>query len=362
MKVKSILFILIIFGNLKVFSKGSGLLFNPGDPLITDKLIIDNNDSIIFDLANATLTASYLDLPLYIKSDDVVFGIDYAMKFTLAKLTFSAAIDLIPSNSSAHFNSNDLFLRYTGGSMQSLPCSAGVYVTKIRFALSAPCVSITTADFTNISALLNGNSCSYRVTNLNFGKFIPNASFKTSPTCLNTTILFSDTSTLGSGTISSWLWNFGNGSTSTLQNNLTSYSTTGTVAATLIVTASSGCTNTIIKPLIISHPPVSSFSYSFNCLKDSVFFTNTSTISSGTITGSLWYFGDLSSTSTLKNPSHHYNTSGFYKVKLTSTSNFSCTATKTVLISLRPADLNKDGTTDVNDFLILAPAYNTSCN
>ena len=334
------------------------------DPFINSKTrIINSNDSIIFDLANATLTATYLDLPIYIKSDDVVLGIDYALKFNLSKLSYSIAIDILAESSAAFFNPTDLFLRYSGGSpMSGLPSSGNIYVTKIRFALSTPCVTISAADFTNISTLINGVTCSNRVTSLNFSQFIPIANFSNDPACLNTLMQFSDISTISSGAITSWSWNFGNWSVSNLQNNVTTYTATGTVSATLIVGANTGCGDTITKSFTVNQAPISSFSYSYNCLKDSVFFTNLSSVSSGTIASSSWYFGDFTPLSNLKNPKHRYTSSGYYKVKLTSTSNSLCSSTQTLTVALRPSDINRDGITDVNDFLIFVPAWLTPCN
>jgi len=366
MNANTILTILIILTNLKLLSKERGFIGPVSPPGIHGQPVINNSDSIIFNLANATLTPTYIDIPLYIKSDDLIFSFDFAMTFNTAKLTFSTTIDAVTSDptfiSSAFFNPNDLFLRGTTSTQQSLPANGMVCISKIRFALSAPCVSISTSDFTNVLTILNGTQCPFRLGNINFAQFIPNANFKTSPGCLNTLVHFTDSSNVGKGIINSWSWHFSNGTPSALQNNVTSYSITGTSATTLIVTTSAGCKDTIIKPLTISQPPVSSFSYTFNCLKDTVFFTNSSTISSGAVISSNWYFGDLTSINTSTNPAHHFNSSGFYKVKLTSTSNSSCTSTVKILISLRPSDINRDGITDVNDFLLLVPAWLTTCN
>ncbi len=336
-RIKAILAVLLAFGNLMVFSKGADLPINLKNSTSSAQRIINTNDSIIFDLANATLTATYLDLPIYIISDDVINSFDYALKFNLVNLTYSTTIELIQSDptiiASAYFNTADLFLRYTGSTLQSYP-NNGIHITTIRFALSAPCLSISAADFTDILAILNGVQCSSRVTNLNFGKFIPSAGFITGPTCLNANVQFSDTSKIVSGTLASWLWTFDDGSTSVLQNPLVSYTTAGASTATLIVTASTGCVDTSITSLIINLPPISGFSYSFDCVKDSVFFTNTSTSPSGTIISSVWNFGDSNGTSNLTNPSYHYNASIVYTVTLSSTSSFSCTTIESLIVNL----------------------------
>lgn len=81
---------------------------------------------------------------------------------------------------------------------------------------------------------------------------------------LGGTVSFNDFSFISTGNIMEWLWNFGDGSSSVSQNPLHTYSTNDPVNACLIVNSSSGCTDTICKPIfsvgvktISSEPAVS---------------------------------------------------------------------------------------------------------
>jgi hypothetical protein len=79
----------------------------------------------------------------------------------------------------------------------------------------------------------------------------PVANFSGSPLsgCFPLRVQFADMSTPGTGnTLVSWLWDFGNGYTSTLQNPLATYNTTGTFTITLRVTDDKGCTKTYSRP------------------------------------------------------------------------------------------------------------------
>lgn len=299
--------------------------------------VINNLDSIIFDLASATLSANYIDVPIYIISDDVIFGVDYALKFNLNKLTFSSTIDLLPNDPSivslSYFNTNDLFLRYTATSLNSFP-NNGIKVTKIRFTLSEPCIEISNTDFSDVLAQLNGTQCSYRITQLNFTQFIPTAGYQSGPSCLNAPIQFSDTSIVSGGNVNNWIWYFNNGDTSYVQNPFTTYTVTGTSTATLIVTTNLGCKDTLVQSFNINVLPVSGFTFSYNCVQDSVFFNNISTIPNGSISGSIWNFGDLSGSSTLTNPAYHYTASSIYTVTLIAVSDYSCTGTTTAQVDL----------------------------
>jgi gliding motility-associated-like protein len=331
-------FLALLFLHGAAISKNNAIGDTESPPLVQMAMpVINNLDSIIFDLASSTLSANFIDIPIYIISDDVIFGIDYALKFNLNKLIFSSTIDLLPSDPSivslSYFNPNDLFLRYTATSLNSFP-NNGIKVTKIRFNLSSPCIEINAQDFTDVLAQLNGTQCSYRITSLNFNKFIPTAGFQSGPSCLNAPIQFSDTSVVSNGSVNNWIWYFNNGDTSLVQNPTTTYTSTGSATATLLITTNLGCKDTLVQTFNINVLPTSGFTFSFDCVRDSVFFSNTSSISSGSILSSLWNFGDQSGTSNLTNPGYHYNASILYTVTLISTSDFSCTGTSTAQVDL----------------------------
>ena len=74
---------------------------------------------------------------------------------------------------------------------------------------------------------------------------IPNAEFVWSNACENQNALFNDTSTVSPGTITGWIWDFGNGDTSSLENPSPVYTTTGDYTVTLIVETSGGCTDSV---------------------------------------------------------------------------------------------------------------------
>jgi gliding motility-associated-like protein len=80
---------------------------------------------------------------------------------------------------------------------------------------------------------------------------LPTANFSYSPlsALAGIPIQFTDESVAGSGTITGWLWNFGDSanSTSTLQNPVHTFDTLGSFTVTLTVTQSDGCTVTVSK-------------------------------------------------------------------------------------------------------------------
>lgn len=122
------------------------------------------------------------------------------------------------------------------------------------------------------------------------------------------TVLFGD---LSSGTPTSWLWDFGDGGTSTNQNPLYTYAVTDTYTVCLIATNACGSDTTCMTVITGCNTPIAAFTDSTNNL--TVTFTDQSTQGP---TGWLWDFGD-GNTSTNQNPTHTYATAGTYTVCLT---------------------------------------------
>ncbi|MBC7552854.1 MAG: PKD domain-containing protein [Taibaiella sp.] len=128
----------------------------------------------------------------------------------------------------------------------------------------------------------------------------------------------------------SYFWDLGNGTTSTLTNVSGSYITAGTY--TVILTAYNGSSSTTQTMTITVFPsPTVSFYASDTafCPGGSTTFTSTSTPGvSGAVTY-LWNFGD-GANSTASSPTHTYTTPGYYNVTLILTNSAGCTTTLTL--------------------------------
>jgi PKD repeat protein len=117
------------------------------------------------------------------------------------------------------------------------------------------------------------------------------------------------------GQISSFLWFFGDGSTSTEQNPVHTYTRAGIYTITLQVTGPGGTSN-VSRQITVTgiNPPVAAFTVDrvSGPAPLTVQFTNRST---GNITAYNWDFGD-GNTSTLISPTHTFTTVGSYNVIL----------------------------------------------
>jgi len=129
-------------------------------------------------------------------------------------------------------------------------------------------------------------------------------------------VAFTDEST---GDITDWLWDFGDGATSTDQKPSHTYINPGTYPVSLTVTGPSGEDTLSVSDYITATIPAPSAAFIATPRNGptplEVTFTDTST---GSITDWEWDFGD-GSTSTEQNPKHTYTSSGEYTVSLTAT-------------------------------------------
>ena len=143
------------------------------------------------------------------------------------------------------------------------------------------------------------------------------------------TIGFFDASTSSPGSVASWSWSFGDGSTSNSQNPSHTYGANGSYVTCLTITTTDSCTSTHCDTVVVSciAPPGCDafFQYtSANC--PSISFFDASTSSPGSVINWFWDFGD-GSTSSMQNPSHTYSANGTYLTCLTVFTSDSCTST-----------------------------------
>ena len=150
----------------------------------------------------------------------------------------------------------------------------------------------------------------------------PQAAFSTSTSsvgCFPLRVQFVDNSVATSGgTITSWEWDFGDGTTSTAQNPYHVYYNIGNYNVALKVTNSRGCFTLLVKPSFIrvTNGVRADFSASapVNCKPpEAITFTNLTT-GPGTVTYK-WDFGN-GNTSLLKEPTAMFVNPGNYTVKL----------------------------------------------
>ena len=174
---------------------------------------------------------------------------------------------------------------------------------------------------------------------------IPVAHFGIENVCLNTEGTFNDSSTVATGTILNWDWDFGDASgTSAVPSPSYTYTNAGIYNVTLTVTSDSGCTHSETIAVEIYPNPTADFDTTDVCLNLAAQFTDQSVGNGGTIDSWSWDFeNDGTEDDSNQNTSHLYPADGVYTIELivSTASNCSDTTTKTVTIHPMPtADFN----------------------
>ena len=171
----------------------------------------------------------------------------------------------------------------------------------------------------------NGSGCTSQTTQQVLVTVGPSAYFIHSGACSGDATEFTDQSTVSTGSINNWSWEFGDGATSNLQNPTHVYTQGGTYNVHLTVSSNIGCSSEIILPVVVFASPVASFAYNSSfCPAGRVVFADHSNGSGAAIVSWYWTFGDGFS-STQANPTYTYsNADSTYIVTLVVTNSNGC--------------------------------------
>ncbi|MBI1288448.1 MAG: PKD domain-containing protein [Flavobacteriales bacterium] len=165
---------------------------------------------------------------------------------------------------------------------------------------------------------------------------LPTADFTTANVCFPADVVFTDQSSVASGSITNYEWDFGDNNTSTQPSPTHTYQIDGTYTVELTVTTDISCVETHQMDVTVYAKPQADFSSVPGCLGDPTVFTDQSQINApATITQYEWDFGD-SNTSTQASPSNYYTIDSTYNVELITTSGDGCSDTTTAVIDVYP--------------------------
>ncbi|MFH1319334.1 MAG: PKD domain-containing protein, partial [Bacteroidota bacterium] len=151
---------------------------------------------------------------------------------------------------------------------------------------------------------------------------------------------FTDNSTVSSGSIVSWSWDFGDGNTSDQQHPYHEYELSGGFTVSLTVNTDKNCSNSTSSP--VEAPPTAAFSLmpeETTTLNPTIAFTDSSSTAFSNVVTWIWDFGDGNSldnfggqagsdtvpigtnndqtTGTYQDPLHTYSDTGIYIVLIT---------------------------------------------
>lgn len=155
-----------------------------------------------------------------------------------------------------------------------------------------------------------------------------NTAFSYPAPCPNVPIQFTDLTTSNIGSITTWIWDFGDGTTSGLQHPVHTYASSGLYNVSLTAITGSGCLETYTETVDVNPVPQAGFAAPTVCDQTPGQLINT-TLFPPTIGSWEWDFGDGSPVNTINwDGTHLYDTAGVYDVELIVRShNGACTDT-----------------------------------
>jgi gliding motility-associated-like protein len=194
----------------------------------------------------------------------------------------------------------------------------------------------TWGDFNAWLAVTSSAGCTDTMWHIVHVDTLPYVEFAYDTVCFGDPTHFTNLSYGRGSPIFAYLWDFGDGNTSSVLDPVHTYGAPGNYNVTLIVTDDNGCIDSITHTVPVSPPPIPDFSADTACLGSATQFTDQSTAPFGSIVSWDWDFGDGSGTSNAQNPAYIYGDTGTYWVTLIVETNIGCTDTVVLPVYVSP--------------------------
>jgi len=193
-------------------------------------------------------------------------------------------------------------------------------------------------DYTIVLTVTNSDGCASTTSQVVHVYASPQVIIGAQNVCVGTAAQFTDLTVTAAGNpVVQWAWDFGDGSTDTLQSPTHLYAAAGIYTVSLLATTPY-CSNSGMLQVTVEALPVAGFvpSDAYGCSPFNVSFANTS---AGAVTQQ-WSFGD-GATSNAFSPAHTYMNTGpsdtTFTVVLVVSTAFGCTDTTVSTITVAPA-------------------------
>ena len=151
----------------------------------------------------------------------------------------------------------------------------------------------------------------------------PIAGFSFQTDCATKSSVFQNESVTENNSTLSYIWDFGDGDTSSEEHPTHFYADTGHYTVVLHVFSELGCEDTLAQTVIIAPQPVAWFTYNEVCLGSTTFFQDSTEAFNDLIYDWQWDFGD-GAASTLEDPFHDFGADSSFTVELVVTNVGGC--------------------------------------
>jgi len=157
----------------------------------------------------------------------------------------------------------------------------------------------------------------------------PDAVFAVDNLCQDETALFDNRSSIATGTITGWLWDFGNGESSTEESPAYVYPEAGTYLVTLLAESGNGCLDSAWQTLVVGYVPVVDAG-----MNDTVEYLLPYTLSGSGIGSYLWSPSTNLDDATAENPNFLPEETTTFTLVVTSPDGCSATDSVTLVVEV----------------------------
>ncbi len=113
----------------------------------------DLNNAVVFDLSKAVISNGYVDVPVSVKSDVVIHGLDFALQFNESSLQYNSIIDHTTYlDKVSNYAADDKTLRFGSNSIEKYATNSAL--VSVRFTTTSG--TINTTDLSSLKGYLNG--------------------------------------------------------------------------------------------------------------------------------------------------------------------------------------------------------------
>lgn len=150
MKKQILLIVALIFSSLVSFAQSP-----------KDLNIVNAQDTVVFDIAQADSGSGYIEFPVYFLSDDTVNALDFSFKFNETNFSYDTIIKLASYLSvTSNYNITNQTVYFTSFSIQRI--GNDTPLVKVRFNVLSG--KFCKDDLNTVLVYLNGDPCSVKIT------------------------------------------------------------------------------------------------------------------------------------------------------------------------------------------------------
>lgn len=122
---------------------------------------INTGDTVVFDLAQAVINGTFIEIPVFILTDDTINALDFSLKYNHTNLLYDTILDLTTHLSTlSYYNPSDSTIRFTSNSFTAY--AKATPLVALRFDMLT--MQMFSTDLYTLKGYLNGIACSVKLT------------------------------------------------------------------------------------------------------------------------------------------------------------------------------------------------------